>query len=212
MRVSDIKRPSITQMTESNVAYLHVTVILRWSNIIILWPYKALTMSRAPGLHEGALLFARITATLDYVLTRGVWGHRDVRDERVIVATALPIYSHDHLYQKKSCKVKVIEERTSDTGEMELNTRIISNSKDVMKLEDNKGNGDIIIKPDDRQSMFRIPLWTSAKTEKERKKEFNCRSQWPCGLRHVLSSTARTSGSRVRMCVHVFLCCVVLCR
>jgi hypothetical protein len=37
-------------------------------------------------------------------------------------------------------------------------------------------------------------------------------------LKHVLSSTARTLGSRVRipleawMCVHVFLCYVVLCR
>jgi hypothetical protein len=44
------------------------------------------------------------------------------------------------------------------------------------------------------------------------------RSQWSHGLRHVLSSTARTLGSWVRipleawMCVRVFLCCVVLCR
>jgi hypothetical protein len=45
-----------------------------------------------------------------------------------------------------------------------------------------------------------------------------CRSQWPHGLRHVLSSAARTLGSWVRipleawMCVRIFLCCVVLCR
>jgi hypothetical protein len=42
------------------------------------------------------------------------------------------------------------------------------------------------------------------------------RSQWPRHLSHVLSSTARTLGSWVRipleawMCVRVFLCCVVL--
>jgi hypothetical protein len=45
-----------------------------------------------------------------------------------------------------------------------------------------------------------------------------CRSQWPSGLRQVMSTTARTLGSHVRillrawMCVRVFLCCVVLCR
>jgi hypothetical protein len=44
------------------------------------------------------------------------------------------------------------------------------------------------------------------------------RSQWPRGLRHVQSSAARTLDSWVRipleawMYVHVFLCCVVLCR
>jgi hypothetical protein len=44
------------------------------------------------------------------------------------------------------------------------------------------------------------------------------RSQWPRDLRHVLSSTSRILGTRVRipigtwMCVCVFLCCVVLCR
>jgi hypothetical protein len=54
-------------------------------------------MPRTPGLHEGADLFPRIAATLDYVPARGVRGHRDVRDERVIVTTALPIHSHDHL-------------------------------------------------------------------------------------------------------------------
>jgi hypothetical protein len=59
-------------------------------------------MSRAPGLHEGAELFPRIAATLDYVPARGVRGHRDVRDERVIVTTALPIYSHDHLQQENN--------------------------------------------------------------------------------------------------------------
>jgi hypothetical protein len=43
-------------------------------------------------------------------------------------------------------------------------------------------------------------------------------SQWPRGLRYVQSSTVRTLGSWVRipleawMCVHVFLCCPVLCR
>jgi hypothetical protein len=45
-----------------------------------------------------------------------------------------------------------------------------------------------------------------------------CRSQQPISLRHVLSTTAWTLGSQVRillgawMCVRVFLCCVVLCR
>jgi hypothetical protein len=46
----------------------------------------------------------------------------------------------------------------------------------------------------------------------------NCGSQWPRGLRQVLSSAARTLGSQFRillgawMCVCVSLCCVVLCR
>jgi hypothetical protein len=44
------------------------------------------------------------------------------------------------------------------------------------------------------------------------------RSQWQRGLRHVLSSAARTLGSQFRillgewMCVAFFLCCVDLCR
>jgi hypothetical protein len=44
------------------------------------------------------------------------------------------------------------------------------------------------------------------------------RSQQPSGLRQVLSTTAWTLGSQVRIllgariCVRVFLCCVVLCR
>jgi hypothetical protein len=44
------------------------------------------------------------------------------------------------------------------------------------------------------------------------------RSQWPSGLRQVLSSAARTLGSQIRillgawMFVCVFLCCVALCR
>jgi hypothetical protein len=43
------------------------------------------------------------------------------------------------------------------------------------------------------------------------------RSQWPSGLKHVLSWAARTLGSWVRIpleariCVRVFLCCVVVC-
>jgi hypothetical protein len=63
-------------------------------------------MPRAPGLHEGADLFPRIAATLDYVPARSVRGHRDVRDERVIVTTALPIHSHDHL-QREDNKLTV---------------------------------------------------------------------------------------------------------
>jgi hypothetical protein len=45
-----------------------------------------------------------------------------------------------------------------------------------------------------------------------------CRSQWSRGLRHVLSSAARTLGSQFRnlfgawMYVRVIPCCVVLCR
>jgi hypothetical protein len=47
-------------------------------------------------------------------------------------------------------------------------------------------------------------------------KEGTSRSKWQSGLRHVLSSVARTLGSWIRiplearMCVRVFLCCVVL--
>jgi hypothetical protein len=66
------------------------------------WSHKALTLSGAPGLHEGTELFPRIAAALDNVPARGVRGHRDVRDERIIVTTALPIHSHDCLQRENN--------------------------------------------------------------------------------------------------------------
>lgn len=60
-------------------------------------PYSVLTMSRAPGLHQVAMFVPWVTATLDYVSTRRVRGHRHVRDERVILATTVPIHPHYHL-------------------------------------------------------------------------------------------------------------------
>jgi hypothetical protein len=47
---------------------------------------------------------------------------------------------------------------------------------------------------------------------------FTGQSQWPHGLRHVLSLTTQTLGSQVQipleawMCVLISLCCVILCR
>jgi hypothetical protein len=65
---------------------------------------------------------------------------------------------------------------------------------------------------------IRLHGMCSVEKEKHMDNFISSRSQKPRDLSHILSSTARTLGSRVRIplgawvCVRVFLCYVVLCR
>ena len=66
-----------------------------------------LTVSWAPGLHQCAVLVPRIAATLDHVPARRVRGHRNVRDERLILANVVRKHPHYHLEREHdSCEPK----------------------------------------------------------------------------------------------------------
>ena len=66
-----------------------------------------LTLPWAPSLHQCAVLFPRIAATLDHVPTCRVGGHRNVRDERLILANVVRKHPHYHLEpEHDSCEPK----------------------------------------------------------------------------------------------------------